>query len=80
MTRVAVRCVDCSFSATYSRLPVARVALDEHESSTGHEITWEIEALTAGVTQAGADAGVCGRPECANEESPLVQVESPTDE
>jgi len=80
VTRVAVRCIDCSFSATYRGLPDARTALGEHESSTGHEVAWEIETLASGVAQAGADAGVCGRPDCANEESPLVQVVSPANE
>ena len=80
MTRVAVRCVDCSYSATYRSLSDARTALDEHESSTDHDVRWEIDALAAGVTQAGADAGICGRPACANEESPLVRSAPPTDE
>jgi len=80
VTRVVVRCADCSFAATYRRLPDARTALDDHESTTGHEITWRIEHLAPGVTRAGADAGVCGRPECASEDSPLVRVEPPTDE
>lgn len=71
-TRVAVRCADCSFESTHDRLPDARTALDDHESATGHDVAWEIESLAAGVSQAGADAGVCGRPECANEDSPLV--------
>lgn len=79
-TRVAVRCVDCSFAATYRSLSDARIALEEHESSTDHEVTWEIETLAAGVTQAGADAGVCGRPECANASSPLLRAEPPADE
>lgn len=71
-TRVTVRCADCPFSATYDRLPDARTAVDDHESTTGHDVAWDIESLTDGVSQAGADAGVCGRPECANEDSPLV--------
>ncbi len=80
MTRVAVRCADCSFSATHRRLPDARAAIDEHESATGHEVAWEIRTLAAGVVRAGADAGVCGRPQCANEESPLVRPAPPSDE
>ncbi|MFW5916837.1 MAG: DUF7542 family protein [Halorubrum sp.] len=71
-TRVTVRCADCPFSVTYDGLPVARTAVDDHESETGHDVAWDIESLAAGVSQAGADAGVCGRPECANEDSPLV--------
>ncbi|OYR52436.1 hypothetical protein [Halorubrum sp. Ea8] len=76
-TRVAVRCVDCSFEARYDGLPTARAALDEHESATGHEVRWEIESLSDGVSRAGDDAGVCGRPECANADSPLVDPEPP---
>ncbi|MFC7187370.1 DUF7542 family protein [Halorubrum yunnanense] len=71
-TRVSVRCADCSFEAGYDGLPAARTALDDHEAATGHEVAWEIESLTGGVSQAGADAGVCGRPECVNEDSPLA--------
>jgi len=78
VTRVAVDCVDCSFSATHRRLPDARTAVDQHESTTGHKVVWDIRTLAAGVMRAGADAGVCGRPECVNEDSPLVR--SPTDE
>ncbi|WP_280587941.1 hypothetical protein [Halorubrum sp. Boch-26] len=74
-TRVAVRCVDCSFEAGYDELPAARAAIDDHESATGHEVVWEIKSLAEGISQAGADAGVCGRPECVNEDSPLVNSE-----
>ncbi len=76
-TRVTVRCADCSFETEYDGLPAARAALDDHESTTGHDATWEIGTLAAGVSQAGADAGVCGRPECVNEDSPLVNLEPP---
>ncbi|MDZ5810448.1 hypothetical protein U4E84_03660 [Halorubrum sp. AD140] len=76
-TRVTVRCADCSFEAGYDRLPAARAALDDHESATDHEVTWDIESLAPGVSQAGADAGVCGRSECVNEDSPLVNPEPP---
>lgn len=74
-TRVTVRCRDCSLATTHDRLRDARVAVNDHESTTGHEVEWTIESLDSGVSQAGADAGVCGRPECANGDSPLV---SPT--
>ena len=74
-TRVTVRCTDCPFEAGYDRLPPARTALDQHESTTGHEVSWAIESLAEGVSRAGADAGVCGRPECVNEDSPLVDPE-----
>ncbi|GAB3694952.1 DUF7542 family protein [Halorubrum pallidum] len=76
-TRVTVTCVDCSFESRYDGLPSARVALDDHESTTGHDTTWTIGALADGVTRAGADAGVCGRPECTNEASPLVDPSRP---
>jgi hypothetical protein len=76
-TRVAVRCDCCSLAETYDRLRDARTAVDDHESATGHEVDWEIESLDAGVSRAGADAGVCGRPECANEDSPLVDPGPP---
>lgn len=74
-TRVTVRCADCPFEAGYDRLPPARAALDEHESATGHEAAWAIESLAEGVSRAGADAGVCGRPERVNEDSPLADPE-----
>jgi len=79
-TRVTVRCRDCALTATYDRLRDARTAVDDHESTTGHEVWWDIESLDAGVSQAGADAGVCGRPGCANEDSPLVDPEPPEPE
>jgi len=71
-TRVAVRCRDCSLAVTHDRLRDARAAVDDHERATGHRVEWSIDSLAAGVSKAGADAGVCGRPECANDESPLV--------
>jgi len=77
-TRVVVRCNDCSLEAEYDRLSTARTALDDHESATGHDVAWDIESLDDGVSRAGADAGVCGRPECVNEDSPLVDP-GPTD-
>ncbi|ELZ41435.1 hypothetical protein C471_06138 [Halorubrum saccharovorum DSM 1137] len=79
-TRVTVRCRDCSFAATYESLRDARAAVDDHESTTDHGVGWTIESLAAGVSQAGADAGVCGRPECANEDSPLVDPAPPETE
>lgn len=72
-TRVTVRCCECPFERAYDGLPDARAALADHGSTTAHDVTWEIESLSDGVTRAGADAGVCGRPECANEDSPLVR-------
>ena len=79
-TRVTVRCHDCSFATTHDRLRDARTAVDDHESTTGHDVDWTIESVATGVSKAGADAGVCGRPECANEESPLVDPTPPEPE
>lgn len=72
-TRVTVRCSECPFERAFDGLSDARVALADHESTTAHDVTWDIESLSDGVARAGADAGVCGRPECANEDSPLVR-------
>lgn len=72
-THVAVRCLDCEFREEYSKLPEARSALDAHESETDHTVNWQIEKLSSGVERAGADAGVCGRSGCVNEDSPLFQ-------
>ncbi|ELZ34222.1 DUF7542 family protein [Halorubrum tebenquichense] len=76
-TRVTVRCRDCSLATTHDGLRDARVAVSDHESATGHDVVWDIESVDAGVSRAGADAGVCGRPECANEDSPLVDPGPP---
>ncbi|TKX58079.1 hypothetical protein EXE44_07140 [Halorubrum sp. SS7] len=67
-----VRCDDCSYEEAFDSLRRARTAVSEHERSTGHAVAWEIESLAGGVERAGADAGVCGRPECANPDSPLL--------
>lgn len=69
---VAIECLDCDFSASFSNLGRARLALDDHESSTGHDIDWQIDRVDAGVAQAGADAGVCGVDGCENPDSPLL--------
>ncbi|MGM0605084.1 MAG: DUF7542 family protein, partial [Halobacteriota archaeon] len=71
-TRVTVSCLDCSFREEFSRLSIARETLSTHAEDTGHEVTWDIHRLAAGVEQAGADAGVCGIPSLANEDSPLI--------
>jgi len=50
-TRVTVQCRNCSLAATYDdRLRDARTAVDDHESTTGHDVRWEIESLDAGVS------------------------------
>ncbi|MWV65425.1 hypothetical protein GRS48_11440 [Halorubrum sp. JWXQ-INN 858] len=76
-TRVVVRCGECEFQGAYGSLRDARVALAEHERDTGHAVDWRIDEVAAGVKRAGADAGVCGRPECVNTDSPLVRRTGP---
>lgn len=70
---VALECRDCAFRAAFDALGTARVALEEHESETGHAVDWEIDRVAPGVEQAGADAGVCGIPGCENPESALLE-------
>jgi hypothetical protein len=62
----------CGFEAAFDRLRDAREALDVHEDA-GHDPDWRIAKVAAGVERAGADAGVCGRPECTDEDSPLYR-------
>ncbi|TKX48210.1 hypothetical protein EXE41_02340 [Halorubrum sp. SD690R] len=71
-TTVRVRCTDCAYDEAFDSLRRARTALDDHERATGHAVDWQIGGLTAGVERAGDDAGVCGRDECANADSPLL--------
>jgi hypothetical protein len=66
-----VRC-SCGFEAGFDRLRDAREALAVHEDADHHP-NWRIEKVAGGVERAGADAGVCGRPECTNERSPLYR-------
>lgn len=68
-----VTCGDCEYEASFDRLGDARVALEAHRTETGHDPAWEVESVAAGVERAGEDAGLCGRPECTNEESPLYR-------
>ena len=62
----------CGFEAGFDRLRDAREALATHEDA-GHDPDWDIEKVAGGVERAGADAGVCGRPECTNESSALYR-------
>jgi hypothetical protein len=71
--RATVTCGDCEFEESFDRLRDARTAVERHRASTGHDPTWEIGSLAAGVERAGEDAGVCGRPGCTNEDSPLYR-------
>ena len=69
---VVVTCADCEYGETFDGLRHGREATVAHASETGHDADFEIRQLAAGVERAGADAGVCGRPDCANADSPLV--------
>ncbi|MFC7079188.1 DUF7542 family protein [Halorussus caseinilyticus] len=71
--RATVTCPDCGLEETFTKLGTARSCIEDHRTETGHEATWELHQLDAGVERAGDDAGVCGRPGCTNENSPLVQ-------
>jgi len=70
--RATVTC-GCGYEEGFDRLRDARSAVADHRAETGHDPAWEIHEVAAGVEQAGADAGVCGRPECTNEESALYR-------
>ncbi|MFD1643016.1 DUF7542 family protein [Halohasta litorea] len=73
---VVIECLDCEFRESFPNLGRARLALDDHESSTGHDIDWQIDRVDVGVAQAGADAGVCGVDGCENPDSPLLDWQS----
>ncbi|WP_178916892.1 hypothetical protein [Natronomonas gomsonensis] len=72
---VTVSCRACDRTETFEKLRTAREFIETHRTETGHEATWELPSLASGVERAGADAGVCGRPECTTTESPLYQDE-----
>jgi len=69
--RATVTCPDCERTETFDRLGAARSFIESHRSETGHEATWELHRLSPGVERAGDEAGVCGRPGCTTEGSPL---------
>ncbi|QCC46214.1 DUF7542 family protein [Halobellus limi] len=69
--RATVACPECGQQETFDRLARARTFIETHRSETGHEATWELHRLSPGVERAGDDAGVCGRPACTTESSPL---------
>jgi len=69
--RATVACPECGQQETFDRLARARTFIETHRSETGHEATWELHRLSPGVERAGDDAGVCGRPPCTTESSPL---------
>lgn len=70
-TRATVTCSACDRTETFEKLGAARAFIERHREETGHEATWELHRLSPGVERAGADAGVCGSPECTNDDSPL---------
>jgi hypothetical protein len=69
-SRVTVTCRDCNFERGFDRLGEARVGLERHQSTTGHDAAWTIERLSRGVERAGEAAGVCGR--ACDVDTPLV--------
>lgn len=77
---VVLECRDCEFRESFANLGSARVALDDHESATGHDADWQIERVAAGVERAGADAGVCGVAGCENPDSALLDWRQSDDE
>jgi hypothetical protein len=70
-TRATVTCPDCDRREAFDELGAARSFIERHRDETGHEATWELHRLDAGVERAGREAGVCGRPECTATDSPL---------
>lgn len=71
--RATVTCPDCDLDETFARLRDARERIADHRRENGHRATWELHSLDAGVERAGDEAGVCGRPECTDEDSPLFR-------
>jgi hypothetical protein len=70
---VTVSCPACDRTETFEKLGTAREFIETHRTETGHEATWGLPSLSAGVERAGDEAGVCGRPECTTTDSPLYQ-------
>ncbi|PSP54965.1 hypothetical protein BRC82_08215 [Halobacteriales archaeon QS_1_67_19] len=71
--RATGTCPDCDLDADFETLAAARSRIETHRAEVGHDPTWELRELDEGVERAGDDAGVCGRPECTNDDSPLVR-------
>ncbi|WP_128478688.1 DUF7542 family protein [Halorussus pelagicus] len=71
--RATVTCPDCDLDESFGNLGAARERIETHRRETGHEAVWELSALSAGVERAGDEAGVCGRSDCGDEESPLFR-------
>lgn len=70
---VTVSCPACDLTESFDSLGAARAFVEEHRTETGHEPTWKLPSLAEGVERAGDEAGVCGRPDCTDAESPLYQ-------
>lgn len=58
--RATVHCDDCNQTESFESLAAARQWIDDHESATGHDPTWELGRLSDGVELAGDSAGICG--------------------
>jgi hypothetical protein len=71
--RATVGCPDCEFEEAFRKLAAARERIADHRDETGHSARWDLHELSSGVEQAGEEAGVCGRPECTDEESALFR-------
>jgi len=71
--RATVTCPECDLTETFDKLATARTFIETHRTETGHDATWELHRLAPGVERAGEEAGVCGRPACTTEDSPLYQ-------
>ena len=69
--RATVTCPECGRRETFDNLGRARSFIERHRDETGHDATWDLHRLDAGVERAGREAGVCGRPECTTRDSPL---------
>jgi len=73
--RTIVTCPACDLRETFDSLGAAREAVEKHRVETGHDPTWELPQLAAGVQRAGDEAGVCGIPGRTDADSPLYQGE-----
>jgi hypothetical protein len=68
-----VTCPACGRTESFDTLAAARTHIEAHRAETGHDPTWELGRLAAGVERAGATATVCGD-DCAVD-SPLVAAD-----
>ena len=75
MGETVVSCGACDLTKSFDSLGAAREFVEAHRVETGHEAEWELSRLASGVERAGDEAGVCGRPDCTDTDSPLYQGE-----